>query len=64
MSKVVNIDRRSEGERILKDTRREDGSVLRKSCHELAVPWCDVCMRSALTVGEEGEGTVGLLRLW
>lgn len=50
--------------RVLENTRREDRSVLWKRCHELAVPWCDVCVRSALTVGEEGEGTVGLLRLW
>lgn len=38
--------------------------MLWKGCHELAVPWSNVCLRSALTIGEEGEGAVGLLRLW
>jgi len=49
---------------ILENTRREDRSVLWKRCHELAVPWCDICVRGALTIGEEGEGPIGLLRLW
>jgi hypothetical protein len=65
MSKMVNIVRRSEEDKdfFLENTRREDRSVLWKSCHELAVPWRNVCVGGTLTIGEECEGTVGLLRL-